>query len=255
MFCKRCGSENRDGARFCSACGAPMDEELAGEKSPAPEKVPRWALPVIIVSALVIAAVGVGFALRAAVPAPVEVPEGGAVQEPVTEDVAEGEPKSEEASREETEPEPEGEAEPEAPATEETEPEAPAAPAHDFECEYFYVDVPDNWVRDGTNPTEEAPSWTVEGPLGFGSGVMGYHFSYDGGYNYAGDYVLAGGADVLIDGFRGTTYVGTTSDGHEVWLNEVSSGFFWRDGYFEGGFYYYYPDGATDPDYAVITLK
>ena len=135
------------------------------------------------------------------------------------------------------------------------EPEPAPAASHYYECDYFYVDVPDNWVRDGANPTEEAPSWTVEGPVGFGSGVMGYHFSYDGGYNYAGDYVLAGGADVLIDGFRGTTYVGTTSDGHEVWLNEVSSGFFWRDGYFEGGFYYYYPDGATDPDYAVITLK
>ena len=235
-----------------------MNEAPAGEKSPAPEKAPRWALPVIMVSVLVIAAVGVAFALRATAPAPVEVPEGEVVQEPVAEEASEGEPEPEEASVEEAEPG--EEAEPEAPAaeepaTEEPEPEAPAAPAHDFECEYFYVDVPDSWVKNGESPSEETPAWTVEGPMSYGSGVMGYHFVYDAGYNYAGDYAMVGAADVLIDGSQGSTYVGTTSDGHEVWLNEVSSGFFWRDGYFEGGLYYYYPDGATDPDYAAITLK
>ena len=55
----------------------------------------------------------------------------------------------------------------------------------------------------------------------------------------------AGSARVLIGSSQeqGTTYVGTLPDGREVWLNEVSAGFFAADGYFEGD------------RFAVITLR
>lgn len=30
MFCKSCGANNRDGVKFCSQCGAPLDDPQQG---------------------------------------------------------------------------------------------------------------------------------------------------------------------------------------------------------------------------------
>jgi hypothetical protein len=42
MFCTQCGSQNRDGARFCVGCGAPLPAPVA---APAPQQAPPspWA--------------------------------------------------------------------------------------------------------------------------------------------------------------------------------------------------------------------
>lgn len=30
MFCRSCGANNRDGVKFCSQCGAPLDDPQQG---------------------------------------------------------------------------------------------------------------------------------------------------------------------------------------------------------------------------------
>lgn len=110
---------------------------------------------------------------------------------------------------------------------EEPEEEVEPAVQHDFECEWFYVDVPDTWVYDdsGASPVEGGPTlWYVtqvdETTYEFGQS------SWAGSNPYEGDYYNAGGATVTVGGSNGTSLAGTLPDGREVWLNEASAGFF-----------------------------
>ncbi len=41
--CKSCGTENRDGAKFCRSCGAPLKRKKKREKAPAGAKISRKA--------------------------------------------------------------------------------------------------------------------------------------------------------------------------------------------------------------------
>ena len=69
MFCPNCGTQNADGARFCSACGAPLGAQQQQYRQPQPQYQPQVQQPyaaqprkkrspikrVILVSALLIA--------------------------------------------------------------------------------------------------------------------------------------------------------------------------------------------------------
>lgn len=90
-----------------------------------------------------------------------------------------------------------------------------AASAHDFECEYFYVDVPDSWEGD----------WSVEGPIPAGNGAT-YQFNHMPADDYGGGCAVTVGDETAPS----TSVVGTTSGGETVVLNEAGAGFFGDDG-------------------------
>lgn len=135
--------------------------------------------------------------------------------------------------------------------------EAPAEPVaaeqHDFETEWFYVDVPDGWTY---SEGGEASTWYVEGPVDNGDGTVQYqfhvtraHVGEDG--NVGGDTVIVGGP--WQDYYH--TSVGTAPDGSGVYLMGAGASFFATDGYFEGDRFVSVANGVTDPDAATITLK
>lgn len=129
--------------------------------------------------------------------------------------------------------------------------------AHDFECAWFYVDVPDSWVRDDSARTPgegDPPIWYVKQTSD--TTFEFYYTKWIGGYNE----VEAGMDTVTIGGAGGTstdgyTHVGTTFDGRDVWMFGVSAGFFATDGHFEGDTFVTEANGITDPNRATITLK
>lgn len=133
--------------------------------------------------------------------------------------------------------------------------EAPAEPVsqHDYETEWFYVDVPDTWTysEDG-----EASTWYVEGPVDNGDGTMQYQFHVTG--PNIGMDGNAGGETVIVGGpwqDYYTTNVGTAPDGTGIYLMGAGASFFATDGYFEGDTFVSVANGVTDPNYATITLK
>lgn len=287
MFCPNCGAEQRPGTRFCSECGAPVQgagegrsagpepdadgepvpaaaadpEAAAGvadpsEGAPAPEApatgargrrvpVPAAVAALVATAAVGIAAVYLGYT-AVLLPARTEqATDAGSAQEGETSAQGEGD---------------------EAPASPEDAGGAAADPGasdpapaeqHDFECEWFYVDVPDSWVRDdsGATPVEGGPKlWSVtqEG------GVYVFTVTSRVGSEPDGYPIYeAGSARVLIGSSQeqGTTYVGTLPDGREVWLNEVSAGFFAADGYFEGDRFVSVASSGPSDRFAVITLR
>ena len=42
MFCTRCGAKNDDGAKFCTACGAPLRPMPASAPTPGGPRCHRW---------------------------------------------------------------------------------------------------------------------------------------------------------------------------------------------------------------------
>lgn len=130
----------------------------------------------------------------------------------------------------------EGSAQVEAPAEEEEEPQAAAGLGgeHDYECEYFYVDVPDSWVYDEGEPVEGGPTvWSVtqsgnayvfrrsvcigtdnEGNKEFTTGVLEVRV----GVNPTGDH----------------TYYGDAVGGVPIYITEVSASFLACDTFSEG---------------------
>lgn len=138
-------------------------------------------------------------------------------------------------------------------APEETPAEPVAAEQHDYETEWFYVDVPDGWTY---SEGGEASTWYVEGPVDNGNGTVQYQFHVTGPNigmdgNVGGETVIVGGP--WQD--RYTTNVGTAPDGSGVYLFAVGAPFFATDGHFEGDTFVSVANGVTDPDFATITLK
>lgn len=133
----------------------------------------------------------------------------------------EGEPgqtaDEDEADADETDAKDDAEAEgsDEAPAEGQPAEEAPAAdPApqesHYFECEYFYVDVSDDWAQDTTAEQIGDNEW---------------NFSH-----HEEPYLYITVVTTNPEPQSGHQWlVGTTSDGTEVWGNDAANGFF-RDG-------------------------
>lgn len=167
---------------------------------------------------------------------------------------AEGVEEDSEAAADEQEASSEEDAEAgEAAAVEETPAEEQAlAPAHDFECEYFYIDVPDEWIADG--------SWSIEGPmyLPAGEGALCYDCGHsDPGTSAIGGNSFSGAALIAIDSSVGATaYVGTTSTGHEIWVSLAGGGVFGNASTYNPDIgYSVFTDGTPDTSYAVITLK
>lgn len=113
-----------------------------------------------------------------------------------------------------------------APAAE-PEPEPEPAVTHDFECDAFYVDVPDSWVRSDATPVDGGPTYWKAVDNGDGS----YAFSYsrvvfsnptEGWSEYE-----TGIAEIYVGVAApgSCSYFGTTSDGRDVYVGEASAGF------------------------------
>lgn len=131
--------------------------------------------------------------------------------------------------------------------------EAEPVAEHDYETEWFYVDVPDGWTysEDGGPNT-----WFVEGPTEADDGAVEYRFHVTGA-NVGADGNV-GGDTVIVGGPRLEQYsadVGPAPDGTAVYLFSVGAPFFARDGRFEGDDFVTIVNGVTDPDLATIALK
>lgn len=95
---------------------------------------------------------------------------------------------------------------------------APPAVVHDYECDAFYVDVPDYWVMSDESVNEEGQiNWNVTDN---GDGTYLLHQS-----DYAGSsgntYVYVG-----VPAPSYCTYYGTTSDGRDVYVGTFAGGSF-----------------------------
>ncbi len=126
----------------------------------------------------------------------------------------------------------------------------PVKEKHDFECDLFYVDVPDSWSysKDG-----EANTWFCKGPTETSEGVTEYRFQVTGPHpgedgNIGADTVVIGSSEMSH------SFVGKALDGREVYLAGAGASFFAIEGQFEGD-YVSFANGVVDPEYATITLK
>lgn len=86
------------------------------------------------------------------------------------------------------------------------EPEPAPEESHYYECDYFYVDVPDAW-QDGTIVEEDEGSWSFAHPEG----------------QYVNQTILTTDPSPI----SGRHWLaGTASDGTQVWANDAATGFF-----------------------------
>ena len=215
---------SKRGARFCPGCGAPAPavvEEREAE-TPGPETPkPRRRLTAPIVAALVVLALATASSAAYLVYALVIDPIPPRGEQGADAPAEEGEGASEQGADAE-----EPAATEEAPAAE-PEPEPEPAVTHDFECDAFYVDVPDSWVRSDATPVDGGPTYWKAVDNGDGS----YAFSYsrvvfsnptEGWSEYE-----TGIAEIYVGVAApgSCSYFGTTSDGRDVYVGEASAGF------------------------------
>lgn len=235
MFCNECGHEIPEGAQFCGECGAPVpgatrSVQADAEKNVAPVHPRRRTAAIAALSVLSLAVVAVAVYVIYAL-----VLEPTPAADPVTDDALEtmqnaddGDAADTDALSVTSEPEPEPEPEPDP----DRDPDPAPAPAHDFECEYFYLDVPDSWVlSDGASPELGGPTLWYAEPRGDGT----YYFAQSTAFS-AGDYVEyeTGACTVIVgSGAGGATYFGSTSDGTPVYVAEASAGFLYHGYDFE----------------------
>lgn len=86
------------------------------------------------------------------------------------------------------------------------EPEPAPEESHYYECDYFYVDVPDAW-QTGTIVEEDEGSWSFAHPEG----------------QYVNQTILTTDPSPI----SGRHWLaGTASDGTQVWANDAATGFF-----------------------------
>ena len=241
MFCKKCGAELYPGAKFCGVCGASsaatdnkVNASFSGKEHPSTEihgeihsqvtsarYQSRRRIPVALVVVLVI--LGLATLASAAYlvytqvlnPNP-PVQEESVVDSPESEDVEdEQESDNAEAPTDEGTSTDETGDDGSAAAAEEV---APPAVVHDYECDAFYVDVPDYWVMSDESVNEEGQiNWSVTDN---GDGTYLLHQS-----DYAGSsgntYVYVG-----VPAPSYCTYYGTTSDGRDVYVGTFAGGSF-----------------------------
>lgn len=131
----------------------------------------------------------------------------------------------------------------EAPAAE-PEPEPEPAVTHDFECDAFYVDVPDSWVRSDATPVDGGPTYWKAVDNGDGSYVFSYSRVVFSNPTEGWSEYETGIAEIYVGVAApgSCSYFGTTSDGRDVYVGEVSAGFLANS--------YYGPDMR-----AVLTLR
>lgn len=234
MFCEKCGAPIERGTKFCPRCGAPVPTP-----APAPSQNegpvardashPRRRLAPPLIAALVVLALATASSAAYLVYALVIDPLPTASEQPATVDPeAEGVEKDDAEDDAATESEPAApvetpavEPEP-APVEETTAPEPTPEPAvaHDFECDAFYVDVPDDWVRSDANPGENDPFfWTVTD-----NGDGTYFFHCSNYWSAANDTVYVG-----VSAPSYCEYYGTTSDGRDVYGGVEAGGSFFTD--------------------------
>ncbi len=250
MFCKKCGAELYPGAKFCGVCGASsaatdnkVNTSLSGKEHPSTEihgeihsqvtsarYQSRRRIPVALVVALVI--LGLATLASAAYLVYTQVLNPNPpVQEESVVDSSESEGAEDKQESDNTEAEQDsGNAETQTDketSTDETvddgsaaaaEEVAPPAVVHDYECDAFYVDVPDYWVMSDESVNEEGQiNWSVTDN---GDGTYLLHQS-----DYAGSsgntYVYVG-----VPAPSYCTYYGTTSDGRDVYVGTFAGGSF-----------------------------
>lgn len=203
MFCGNCGTELTEGAKFCPNCGAPAPAVVEERETdtPGPESArPRRRLAAPLVTALVVLALATTSSAAYLVYALVIAPLPPRGEQGADAPAEEGEGASEQGADAE-----EPAATEEAPAAE-PEPEPEPAVTHDYECDYFYVDVPDAW-QTGTILEEGEGSWNFAHP--------------------EGQYVNATVLTTDPNPMSGHQWlVGTTSDGTRIWGNDAATGFF-----------------------------
>ena len=214
MFCKKCGAELYPGAKFCGVCGASsaatdnkVNASLSGKEHPSTEIHGEIHSQVASAAYLVYTQV-----LNPNPP----VQEESVVDSPESEDVEdEQESDNAEAPTDEGTSTDETVDDGSAAAAEEV---APPAVVHDYECDAFYVDVPDYWVMSDESVNEEGQiNWSVTDN---GDGTYLLHQS-----DYAGSsgntYVYVG-----VPAPSYCTYYGTTSDGRDVYVGTFAGGSF-----------------------------
>lgn len=238
MFCSECGHEIPEGAQFCGECGAPApgatrSVQADAEKNAAPAHPRRRTAAIAALSVLSLAVVAVAvYVVYALVlePKPADGPVADDALEAAQVADDEGDAGDADAPAVTSDPAPAPEPTPE--PTPEPGPEPAPAPAHDFECEYFYLDVPDSWVlSDGASPELGGPTLWYAEPRGDGT----YYFAQSTAFS-AGDYVEyeTGACTVIVgSGAGGATYFGSTSDGTPVYVAEASAGFLYHGYDFE----------------------
>ncbi len=249
MFCGECGHELPEGARYCGECGTPVPPAPVPPTSApahgrpadatggtvAPRAASKLAL-IAAVAAVAICATGIAYALIVA-PAgqSTALEPAGETARDVSGEAEGDEEVEDQASDDEGEDAPEAESEQVdavVPA-EEPEPEPPAesqvVPAHDFECAYFYLDVPSDWVSSGgESPVPGGPTlWSAED-----RGGGEYYFVQSTAFSVGG-YVEyeTGACTVLVGGSgpgSGAVFFGTTSGGESVYVAEASAGFLYH---------------------------
>lgn len=115
---------------------------------------------------------------------------------------------------------------------------------HDFECDAFYVDVPDSWVRSDATPVDGGPTYWKAVDNGDGSYVFSYSGVVFSNPTEGWSEYETGIAEIYVGGAApgSCSYFGTTSDGRDVYVGEASAGFLANS--------YYGPDMR-----AVLTLR
>lgn len=265
MFCPTCGAEVREDTRFCPNCGTPIaTRDEKGESDPASavaqppdhnrsRRAPTTLAIAIAVLALA-TAVSAGYLVYALAINPLPSA-SGQLAESDEADGADSTDETDESDEQDTDAKQNEPAEPDEPAetdegatTEEppAEDAAPAEPAvtHDFECDAFYVDVPDSWVRSDGTPVDGGPTLWKAVDNGDGSYSLSYSRVAFSNPSEGWSEYETGVADVYVGVTAPSycSYYGTTSDGRDVYVGEVSAGFLTNE--------YNGPDTR-----AVLTLK
>ena len=255
MFCKKCGSELRPGAKFCGICGAPAQAQEANAGQDINEDVEqsqgnlqtqagqarhrsRRRMPMALIVVIVILALAT--LASAAYPIYTQVfnpnpPAQEQVVEDVSGDEEDAEAETEDATEEQSE---EAPAETEEAPAEEAAPEEEAAPAepvstHDYENEYFSIDAPDNIAFTGSS-SGGAYTWWISGPVDDGNGNL----VWQGGmtqevteyYSNGGGFTITIGPNVTSDPYMD---YGTTSGGLHVQVSTAGGSSIYNNYYGE----------------------
>ena len=289
MYCNKCGSELRPGAKFCGICGASVvdekddatDKASSDVESQVSEEIKaedasgvsqgnfdmqagqarrrsRRRMPMALIVAIVILALATIASAAYLVYTQVFNPNPPAREQVVEDEQADeaqdGDETDEDAGEQEASEEDAGAQAPaeEAPAEQAPAEEAPAEPvsAHDYECDYFYIDAPDTLTFSGTS-LGGPYTWCISGPTDDGNGNLVWQGEVkreegDKNYSTVGAFTITIGPGAAAMNAREPYQdFGTTSDGQPVNLNTAGSSSIFND---------YYGGSPSSTD-LIMTLK